>query len=103
MMVFMAAGFSPVDKVQYFGCDEVERDLAPSFLHVRVRDRTVTELTDTRELSVDTVAGAFVADLEARLQAAEAAGDAAAADQARHILRLGRRLLLADPDHVTLP
>ena len=83
--------------------DEVERALAGAFLHIRVRDRSVTELDDGPDLPGDTVAGAFAADLRARIAAAEAREDAAAAEQARQILRLGRRLLLDDPDHVTLP
>lgn len=83
--------------------DEVERELAPSFLHVRVHDRSVTEMGDGPALPSDTVAGRFVADLQSRIGAAEAKGDADSAEQARHILRLGRRLLLDDPDHVTLP
>ena len=37
-----------------------------------------------------------------RLREAEARGDDPAAEQARQVLRLGRRLLLDDPDHVTL-
>ncbi len=83
--------------------DEVERALAPAFLHVRVRDRSVTELSAGPELPSDTVAGRFVADVEARRRAAEAKGDQDAAEEARQILRLGRRLLLDDPNHVTLP
>ncbi len=83
--------------------DELERTLADEFLHIRVRDRSATELADAPDLPQDTVAGAFVLDLKARIAAAEATGDAAAAEQARQILRLGRRLLLDDPDHVTLP
>ena len=82
---------------------EVERLLAPSFLHVRVRDRSVADLEPMPDLSPDTVAGAFMADLEAQLAAAETAGDEEAAEQARAVMRLGRRLLLDDPDHVTLP
>jgi hypothetical protein len=81
----------------------MERALAADFLHIRVRDRSATELADAPDLPTDTVAGAFVADMEARIEAAAAAGDAAALEQARQILRLGRRLLLDDPDHVTLP
>ncbi len=84
-------------------CDEMERSLAPSFLHVRVRDHSVTELAAGPDLPPDTVAGKFMIDLGSRIQAAEARGDAAAAEQARQMLRLGRRLLLADPDHVSLP
>jgi DNA repair exonuclease SbcCD nuclease subunit len=83
--------------------DEVERALAGTFLHLRVRDRSVAELAAGPDLPADTVAGRFVLDLRARVQAAEATGDAAAAEQARAVLRLGRRLLLDDPDHVTLP
>ncbi len=82
--------------------DDVERALAPSFLHVRVRDRSVTEMATGPELPQDTVAGRFIADLESRIRAAESAGDADAAEQGRQVLRLGRRLLLDDPDHVTL-
>ena len=83
--------------------DEVERALAASFLHVRVRDRSVTEVSEGPVLPEDTVAGKFVADMESRIRAAEASGNADAAEQSRQILRLGRRLLLDDPDHVTLP
>jgi DNA repair exonuclease SbcCD nuclease subunit len=83
--------------------DEIERALAGSFLHVRVRDRSATELDEGRDLPEDTVAGRFVLDLHARIEAAEASDDEEAAEQARQVLRLGRRLLLDDPDHVTLP
>ena len=83
--------------------DELERALAPSFLHVRVRDRSVTEAADGPALPEDTVAGRFVADVQSRLQAAEDTGNAEAAEQARQVLRLGRRLLLDDPDLVSLP
>jgi exonuclease SbcD len=86
-----------------FDPDEIARTLAADFLHVRVRDRSATEVADAPDLPAGTVAGAFVADLESRVAAAEAKGDAAAAEQARQILRLGRRLLLDDPDLVTLP
>ena len=83
--------------------DAVERALAASFLHVRVRDRSATELAEGPDLPPDTVAGKFVADLRSRIDAAQAKGDAEAAEESRQILRLGRRLLLDDPDHVTLP
>jgi exonuclease SbcD len=83
--------------------DEMERALGSSFLHIRVRDRSATELADVPDLPADTVPGKFVADMDSRIQAAEDRGDAEAAERARQILRLGRRLLLDDPDHVTLP
>ena len=81
---------------------EVQQALAPSFLHVRVVDRSATELAAGPNLPEDTVAGRFISDLEAKVRAAEAISDKAAAEQARQVLRLGRRLLLGDPDHVTL-
>jgi len=83
--------------------DEVERALGGEFLHIRVRDRSATELAEAPELPDDTVAGRFVVDMKSRIGAADAKGDAADAERARQILRLGRRLLLDDPDHVTLP
>ncbi len=83
--------------------EELERSLAPSFLHVRVRDRSVTALADGPALPEDTVAGRFMADLHSRIGAAEDVGDVEAAEGARQVLRLGRRLLLDDPDLVSLP
>ena len=82
--------------------DEIERALAPLFLHIRVHDRSATDVSASPELPEDTVAGKFIADMESRVRAAEAKGDDDSAEQARQILRLGRRLLLDDPDHVTL-
>jgi exonuclease SbcD len=82
--------------------EEVERRLAASFLQLRVADRSVGDLTAGPPLPTDTVAGRFIADVEARIGAAERSGDVAAAEEARQVLRLGRRLLLEDPDHVTL-
>jgi DNA repair exonuclease SbcCD nuclease subunit len=82
--------------------EELERRLAPSFLQLRVSDRSVGELTAGPPLPEDTVAGRFIADVEARIRDAERTADAAAAEDARQVLRLGRRLLLDDPDHVTL-
>ncbi|MFV2062355.1 MAG: exonuclease SbcCD subunit D [Chloroflexota bacterium] len=81
---------------------EVERELAPSFLHVRVADRSAAEIKVGPDLPEDTVAGRFLADMDARVREAEVKGDEDAAEQARQVLRLGRRLLLGDPDHVTL-
>ena len=82
--------------------EEVQRQLAGSFLQLRVDDRSVVELTSGPALPRDTVAGRFVADLEMRIASAEAAGETEAAELARQALRLGRRLLLDDPDRVTL-
>ena len=82
--------------------DEVERELASSFLHVRVVDRSASEVAPPPDLPRDTVAGRFVADMEERIRSAEASGDVAAAEHAREVSRLGRRLLLDDASRVTL-
>lgn len=92
----IAAGTLDIDSA------EVERALAPSFLHVHVQDRSTIELEAGPDLPADTVAGKFIADMESRVRAAEAKGDPESAEQARQVLRLGWRLLLDDPDHVTL-
>jgi DNA repair protein SbcD/Mre11 len=86
--------------------DEVETALAPSFLKVRVRDASMPALTEGNLPSPETIAGAFIRDLEARiaeLEATAATGGegpstmtAAAASEAaelRDALRLGRLLL----------
>jgi exonuclease SbcD len=100
--------------------EEVEAELADRFLKVRVRDRSVAPLPEGAIASPDTVLGAFIRDLEARIaevEAAEgatragaavgaeggadgadgAAPDATAADgtaaELRDALRLGRLLL----------
>lgn len=73
--------------------EEVEAALAPSFLKVRVRDQSLAALPDGPIPSADTIAGAFIRDLEARIAQHEAAGDTAAASELRDALRLGRLLL----------
>jgi DNA repair exonuclease SbcCD nuclease subunit len=73
--------------------EEVEAALASSFLRVRVRDRSLPALTDGPLPSADTVAGAFIRDLEARIIQQEAAGDEDGAGELRDALRLGRLLL----------
>jgi DNA repair exonuclease SbcCD nuclease subunit len=73
--------------------DEVEAALAPSFLKVRVRDRSLPALTEGPLPSADTIAGAFIRDLESRILAQEAAGDEEGAAELRDALRLGRLLL----------
>jgi DNA repair exonuclease SbcCD nuclease subunit len=81
--------------------DEIESALAGSFLKVRIRDTSLPALTEGVLPSADTVAGAFIRDLEARIAELEASAgmDSAgpdAADEAaelRDALRLGRLLL----------
>jgi hypothetical protein len=78
--------------------DEVERALAGSFLAVRVRDRSIAPLPDDAEVPPpDTVLGALVLDLEARIAEAEADAAAdparAAAADLRDALRVARHLM----------
>jgi DNA repair protein SbcD/Mre11 len=81
--------------------DEIEAALAPAFLKVRVRDRSVPALTEGLLPSPDTVAGAFIRDMEARIAELEAGQGpdgpsptaAAEASELRDALRLGRLLL----------
>jgi DNA repair exonuclease SbcCD nuclease subunit len=73
--------------------DEIESALAPSFLKVRVRDVSLPALTEGTLPSPDTVVGAFIRDLEARIAELEGAGKAGEAGELRDSLRLGRLLL----------
>ncbi|HET9851405.1 MAG TPA: DNA repair exonuclease [Candidatus Limnocylindrales bacterium] len=73
--------------------EEVESELADRFLKVRVRDRSVAPLPEGPMASADTVLGAFIRDLEARVAEVEAAEDAESAGELRDALRLGRLLL----------
>jgi DNA repair protein SbcD/Mre11 len=78
--------------------DEVESALARSFLKVRVRDVSLPALTEGVLPSIDTIAGAFIRDLEARISALEAPAEltperSAEAAELRDALRLGRLLL----------
>ena len=73
--------------------DEIEAALAPSFLKVRVRDASVPALTEGPLPSPDTIAGAFIRDLEGSIKQLEAAGSIAEAAEQRDALRLGRLLL----------
>ena len=73
--------------------DEVEAELADRFLKLRVRDKSVAPLPEGPVASPDTVLGAFIRDLEAQVAEVEAVDDAAAAEELRDALRLGRLLL----------
>lgn len=73
--------------------DEIETALAPTFLKVRVRDASMPALTDGLLPSADTIAGAFIRDLETRIAELERAGQADEAAEQRDALRLGRLLL----------
>jgi exonuclease SbcD len=86
--------------------EEVESELAERFLKVRVRDRSVAPLPEGFVASPDTVLGAFIRDLEARIAEVEASdmgrsrgaagassADAELAGELRDALRLGRLLL----------
>ena len=74
--------------------EEIEAALAPSFLKVRVRDASMPALTEGTLPSADTIAGAFIRDLEARIAELEASGAEAEAGEQRDALRLGRLLLV---------
>jgi DNA repair exonuclease SbcCD nuclease subunit len=81
--------------------DEIEAALTPTFLKVRVRDQSLPALTEGALPSADTIAGAFIRDLEARIAELEAAPEedgsgvdtASEAAELRDALRLGRLLL----------
>jgi DNA repair exonuclease SbcCD nuclease subunit len=73
--------------------DEVEEQLRASFLRIRVRDRSVPPLTEGTLPPVDTIAGAFIRDTEARIAELEATDQGDEATELRDVLRLGRLLL----------
>jgi len=78
--------------------DEVEAAVRPSFLRVRVRDASRPPLTDGTLPGPDTIAGAFIRDLEGRIAVLERTGEPGggggeAAGELRDALRLGRLLL----------
>jgi exonuclease SbcD len=75
---------------------EVEEQLDGSFLRARVRDSSIPALSAGSLPSADTIAGAFIRDVEARIAELEADPAAAPSDEAaelRDVLRLGRLLL----------
>jgi DNA repair protein SbcD/Mre11 len=82
--------------------DEVIRQLAGSFLHLRLQDVSVLASAAAETPPPDTVAGAFVAELTERLRSARERDHRADEADALAILRLGRLLLLDDPSKVTL-
>lgn len=82
--------------------DEIEAAVGSAFLKVRVRDTSMPALTEGALPSPDTIAGAFIRDLEARIAELEAApgsddgvgvDTSAEAGELRDALRLGRLLL----------
>ena len=81
--------------------DEVEQHLAGRFLRFRLRDHSVAALPEGELPPADTIPGAFVRDLEARIAQHEQDGDADTAAELREALRLGR-LLLEEPGRVVL-
>lgn len=75
---------------------EVEDALREWFLRVRVRDTSLPALTVGMLPPPETIAGAFIRNVEGRIADLEASGDDAAAREAielRDVLRLGRLLL----------
>lgn len=75
---------------------EVEEQLDGSFLRARVRDSSIPALSAGSIPSPDTIAGAFIRDVEARiaeLEADPANSSNGEAAELRDVLRLGRLLL----------
>jgi DNA repair protein SbcD/Mre11 len=81
--------------------DEVEQRLAGRFLRLRLRDHSVAALPEGELPPAETIPGAFVRDLQARIATHEREGDADTAAELREALRWGR-LLLDDPARVQL-
>jgi Calcineurin-like phosphoesterase len=73
--------------------EAAETALEPRFLRLRIRNSGRPTLTTGALPPPDTIAGAFLRDLEARIAEVEAVGDGETADELREALRLGRRLL----------
>ena len=75
---------------------EVEEALRGRFLRVRVRDHSQPALTDGALPPAETIAGAFIRNVEERIAELEASPDtpsAREAEELRDVLRLGRLLL----------
>jgi DNA repair exonuclease SbcCD nuclease subunit len=81
--------------------DEMERELADAFLGIKVRDGSVAALPEGPLPPADTIPGAFIREIRAKIDAAEASEDQASAAELREVLHLGR-LLLDDPARVNL-
>jgi DNA repair exonuclease SbcCD nuclease subunit len=81
--------------------DEIEQHLAGRFLRFRLRDHSVAALPEGEQPPAETIPGAFVRDLQARIAQHEGEGDADTAAELREALRLGR-LLLEEPGRVVL-
>lgn len=76
--------------------DELDGWLKGQFLRLRIRDRSRPAFTDEGLPPRETIAGAFIRDLEIRIAELEARGDSPATEEAaelRDALRLGRLLL----------
>lgn len=82
--------------------DELERAVAPRFLRVRVRNQALPELPEGALPPEDTIAGAFVRDLTARIEEAKSAGRADEEAELRDALRLGRLFLAGHEVPLTL-
>lgn len=81
---------------------EVARQVEGAFLRHRLRNLAVPAPTAGELPPPDSIPGAFIRDLDARIAEAEAAGRPDEAAELREALRLGRLLLLDDPAAVTL-
>lgn len=73
--------------------EDAEADLADRFFHIRVRNLGRPTLSSGPLPASETIAGAFLRDLEGRIAETEAAGEADAGGDLREALRTGRRLL----------
>jgi DNA repair exonuclease SbcCD nuclease subunit len=73
--------------------DEVESQLGDRFFGLRLTDRSTPALSEGPLPSPDTIAGAFIRDVEARIAELEAAEQVDEAAELRDVLRLGRLLL----------
>jgi len=78
---------------------EVEEALKGSFLRLRVRDISQPALSEGALPPAETIAGAFIRNVEGRIADLEASGDTLAereAQELRDVLRLGRLLLAGE-------